>query len=70
MNLRLTKGMPAARIPEQDPVQRSPFDGPGKPEPLKHELPGIWSRRINDAHRLVPTILDDEVIVTQCRYHY
>ena len=51
-------------------IQRSPFDGLGKPEPLKHQLSGFWSRRINDEHRLVYTFVEAELIIVQCRYHY
>ena len=51
-------------------IQRSPFEGIGKPEPLKHQLAGFWSRRIDDEHRLVYAIQDDCVLVAQCRYHY
>ena len=51
-------------------IQRSPFEGIGKPEPLKHQLAGFWSRRIDDEHRLVYAIYDDCVLVAQCRYHY
>jgi toxin YoeB len=51
-------------------IQRSPFEGLGKPEPLKHQLAGMWSRRIDAEHRLVYAVLDDELIVVQCRYHY
>lgn len=49
---------------------RDPFSGIGKPEPLKHSLPGAWSRRITDEHRLVYLVTDDEIIVLQARYHY
>ncbi|MGE5090426.1 MAG: Txe/YoeB family addiction module toxin [Candidatus Levyibacteriota bacterium] len=51
-------------------IQRSPFDGIGKPEPLKHNLSGFWSRRIDDEHRLVYAIDDDRILIAQCRYHY
>ena len=51
-------------------IRRNPFNGPGKPEPLKHQLTGFWSRRINDEHRLVYTFVDDDLIIVQCRYHY
>lgn len=51
-------------------IKRNPFDGIGKPEPLKYELSGCWSRRITDEHRLVYEISDDKVIVIACRYHY
>lgn len=51
-------------------ILRNPFDGIGKPEPLKFEWSGFWSRRINDEHRLVYTVKDRHVIIAQCRYHY
>lgn len=51
-------------------IQRSPFDGIGKPEPLKHALSGYWSRRINEEHRLVYKVSDDSLLIAQCRYHY
>ena len=49
---------------------RNPFQGTGKPEPLKHDLAGYWSRRITEEHRLVYRITGDRCIVVQCRYHY
>ncbi|WP_089728978.1 Txe/YoeB family addiction module toxin [Candidatus Thiosymbion oneisti] len=51
-------------------MKRNPFDGIGKPEQLKHEWSGFWSRRINDKHRLVYTFQDGNIIIAQCRYHY
>jgi toxin YoeB len=51
-------------------IQRAPFEGLGKPEPLKHNLSGFWSRRITAEHRLVYTIEDGELRVVMCRYHY
>ncbi|MDQ0701906.1 toxin YoeB [Pseudomonas sp. W3I7] len=51
-------------------IQRAPFDGVGKPEPLKHNLSGFWSRRITAEHRLVYGIEEDEVQILMCRYHY
>jgi toxin YoeB len=51
-------------------VQRAPFTGIGKPEPLKGELSGYWSRRIDDEHRLVYRADDDEVKILKARYHY
>jgi toxin YoeB len=51
-------------------IQRDPFEGIGKPEPLKHQFAGFWSRRINDEHRLVYALMDDEIVIIQCRYHY
>lgn len=49
---------------------RDPFAGIGKPEPLRHELKGCWSRRINDEHRLVYKVTDEALIILSCRYHY
>jgi toxin YoeB len=51
-------------------IQRTPFDGIGKPEPLKHALSGYWSRRITDEHRIVYKIDEDSVLIAQLRYHY
>ncbi len=51
-------------------IQREPFEGIGKPEPLKHSLSGYWSRRINDEHRLVYKLVDGHVSIAQLRYHY
>jgi toxin YoeB len=48
----------------------SPFQGIGKPEPLKFNMSGCWSRRINTEHRLVYKIENDSLIIIQCRYHY
>jgi toxin YoeB len=51
-------------------IIRAPFEGTGKPEPLKENLAGFWSRRINLEHRLVYKVNADSVIILQCRYHY
>ncbi|MGX9419086.1 Txe/YoeB family addiction module toxin [Vibrio sp. WJH972] len=51
-------------------IQRSPTEGIGKPEPLKHGLSGYWSRRINDEHRIVYKSQDDVILIAQLRYHY
>jgi toxin YoeB len=51
-------------------IQRSPFEGIGKPEPLKHQFSGFWSRRIDDEHRLVYQVNDETITIVQCRYHY
>ena len=51
-------------------IARSPFEGVGKPEPLKHQLAGFWSRRIDDEHRLVYAVEDGRIRIAQCRYHY
>lgn len=50
--------------------QRDPISGIGKPEQLRHELSGAWSRRITDEHRLVYLVVGDEIRVAACRYHY
>lgn len=51
-------------------IQRDPFDGIGKPEPLRGNWSGFWSRRIDSEHRLVYAVEEDDVLVAQCRYHY
>jgi toxin YoeB len=51
-------------------IQRSPFDGIGKPEPLKHGLSGYWSRRITDEHRLIYKVSSEHILIAQMRYHY
>lgn len=51
-------------------VQKDPFSGTGKPEPLKHELSGCWSRRIDKEHRLVYQVKEDKIRILACRYHY
>jgi toxin YoeB len=51
-------------------ILRSPFDGIGKPEPLKHEFAGCWSRRIDQEHRLIYSLTDTTVIIYSCYSHY
>ncbi len=51
-------------------ILRDPFAGVGKPEPLKHSLSGYWSRRINDEHRIVYKVTDDNLLIAQLHYHY
>jgi toxin YoeB len=51
-------------------ILRTPFEGIGKPESLKANLSGYWSRRINSEHRLVYEVLDDSVVIVACRFHY
>ena len=51
-------------------IERTPFEGSGTPEPLKHNLSGWWSRRINLEHRLVYKIENDTIVISQCRFHY
>ncbi len=51
-------------------IKRNPFSGIGKPEPLRHELQGYWSRRINLEHRLVYKFENNEILVLSCRFHY
>ena len=49
---------------------REPFDGIGKPEPLKENLSGFWARRLDDGHRLVYCVDGDDLVIIACRYHY
>jgi len=51
-------------------IQRHPYDGLGKPEPLKYDLAGFWSRRIDREHRLVYQVIDNQILIYSCRYHY
>ncbi len=51
-------------------IQREPFVGIGKPEPLMHTLSGYWSRRINDEHRVVNKVENDALLIAQLRHHY
>ena len=51
-------------------IQREPFQGMGKPEPLRYELKGCWSRRIDQEHRLVYEVTDTKIRILACRFHY
>ena len=51
-------------------IQSSPYEGIGKPEPLKYDLAGLWSRRIDREHRLVYSIEEEDLQIYSCRYHY
>ena len=51
-------------------ISRNPFDGIGKPEPLKHKYRGFWSRRIDGEHRSIYQVKEDEVRIIKCRFHY
>jgi toxin YoeB len=51
-------------------IQKNPWSGIGKPEPLKHDLTGYWSRRINDEHRLIYKVTSDEIVIFSCSGHY
>jgi toxin YoeB len=51
-------------------ISRTPFEGKGDPEPLRHNWSGYWSRRIDREHRIVYKVSDGEIVVVQCRYHY
>ena len=51
-------------------VMRTPFEGTGKPEPLKGNLEGLWSRRIDQEHRLIYRVGGDNIVIAQCRGHY
>ena len=51
-------------------ISRNPFQGPKKPEPLKFKYSGFWSRKIDDEHRLIYQVKDDEILIAKCRHHY
>jgi len=51
-------------------IDRTPFEGIGKPEPLKYQLKNYWSRRITEEHRLVYSITETEILIISCKYHY
>jgi len=51
-------------------IQRTPYEGIGKPEPLRYDLAGFWSRRIDLEHRLVYQYKEDQLLIYSCRYHY
>ncbi len=51
-------------------IQRTPYQGIGNPEPLKYDLAGFWSRRIDREHRLVYQVIDEEILIYSCKYHY
>ena len=51
-------------------IERHPYEGIGKPEPLRFDLAGFWSRRIDREHRLVYRVIDQEILIYSCRYHY
>ena len=51
-------------------TKRSPFEGTGKPEPLKENLSGFWSRRVDESNRLVYTVNDSHITIISCRYYY
>ena len=51
-------------------ILRDPFKGLGKPEPLKYDLKGYWSRRITDEHRLVYKVTDEKILIVSCKLHY
>ena len=51
-------------------ISRNPFSAIGKPEPLKYKYKGFWSRRINEEHRLIYQVRENEILIAKCRYHY
>jgi toxin YoeB len=51
-------------------ISRTPFTGIGKPEPLKFKYKGFWSHRINDEHRLIYQVRENEILIAKCRFHY
>lgn len=51
-------------------ISRHPYEGIGKPEPLKFKYSGFWSRRIDHEHRLIYQVIDDSILIAKCRFHY
>ena len=51
-------------------ISRNPYSGLGKPEPLKYKYQGFWSRRITEEHRLIYRVVDNEIQIAKCRFHY
>jgi len=51
-------------------IARNQFDGIGKPEPLKFKYAGLWSRRIDNEHRLIYKVINEDIIILKCRFHY
>ncbi len=51
-------------------IALNPFEGIGKPEPLKHKYSGFWSRRIDEEHRFIYKFEDDSILIAKCRFHY
>jgi len=51
-------------------ISRNPYSGLGKPEPLKYKYQGYWSRRITEEHRLIYRVVNDEIHIAKCRFHY
>ena len=51
-------------------ISRNPYKGLGKPEPLKYKYQGFWSRRITEEHRLIYRVVNDEIQIAKCRFHY
>lgn len=68
--LKLDRKLFARTLDLIEAVTRDPFAGIGKPEPLKHQLAGCWSRRINDRHRLVYRVNGQTLVILSCIYHY
>jgi Txe/YoeB family toxin of toxin-antitoxin system len=54
----------------KEDIIRTPFQGIGKPEPLKNNLKGLWSRKLDIEHRIVYIVEDNKIVILQCRYHY
>ena len=63
-------GQPPSLTSKVMEASRTPFEGSGKPEPLRHALSGFWSRRINEEHRMVYKVDGDSLLIAQLRYHY
>ena len=64
------RGKNLRALPLVEAILRDPFEGIGKPEPLKHLAPGAWSRRLTEEHRIVYLVQHDRIDFLQARYHY
>lgn len=65
-----TRKFIAKLSPSFKDIHRDPFAGLGKPEALKRELSGLWSRRITDEHRLVYRVTNEEIVIISCKFHH
>jgi len=74
MNIYFGKRMPSKILNKLNEllkdISRSPYEGIGKPEALKFKFAGYWSRRIDEEHRLIYKVVDDEIFIFKCRFHY
>ncbi|MCX6272830.1 MAG: Txe/YoeB family addiction module toxin [Bacteroidetes bacterium] len=68
--LRINKPTYQKLVKLIEETRRTPFQGTGNPEPLKHQLSGCWSRKINEQHRLVYMVTDSAIEIVACKFHY